>query len=68
MGSVIPTRGFSSFKFIPQTNDNVIVALKSEEFNGTSATYITAFTIDGQILLPDTKVSSNLKYEGLEFI
>lgn len=63
----MPTRGFSSFKFIPFTDDTVITALKSEEVNGTLATYITAFTIDGQILLPDTKVS-DLKYEGIEFI
>ena len=67
IGNLIPVRGFSSFKFIPATHDQVIVALKTEEFNGTSATYITAFTIDGNIILPETKIS-NLKYEGLEFI
>lgn len=67
IGVVNPTRGFSTFKFLPITNDYVIAALKSEEFNGTCATYITVFTIDGEILLPDKKIA-DLKYEGLEFI
>lgn len=61
------TRGFSSFKFIPTSEDNVIVALRSEELEGKTATYITAFTINGNILLEDTFIS-NLKFEGLEFI
>ncbi|CAG9773691.1 unnamed protein product [Ceutorhynchus assimilis] len=63
----INTRGFSSFKFIPTSNDNVIVALKTEELEGKTATYITAFTIKGEILLEDSYVS-DLKYEGIEFI
>ncbi|CAH0563977.1 unnamed protein product [Brassicogethes aeneus] len=61
------TRGFSSFKFIPTSNDLVIVALRTVEFNGTTETYITAFTIYGQIIMDDTYIS-NLKYEGFEFI
>ncbi|KAF9414872.1 hypothetical protein HW555_007341 [Spodoptera exigua] len=62
-----PKHGFSSFKFIPGTNDEAIVALKTTEFEGKTATYITAFTTDGTVLLHDTLVE-NLKYEGLEFI
>lgn len=34
IGELSKTRGFSSFKFIPETNDQVIVALKSEEVSG----------------------------------
>ena len=33
-------RGFSSFKFIPGTKDQVILALKSEENKGSIATCI----------------------------
>ncbi|XP_022916990.2 soluble calcium-activated nucleotidase 1 [Onthophagus taurus] len=62
-----PTRGFSSFKFIPTSKDDVIVALRTEELNGNTATYITAFKINGEILLPDQLIS-DLKYEGFEFI
>lgn len=68
VGKIIPSHGFSSFKFIPGTNDNVIVALKTEELNGKTATYITAFTQSGEILLKEEKIPTNLKYEGIEFI
>nr|XP_033818354.1 soluble calcium-activated nucleotidase 1 [Geotrypetes seraphini]XP_033818355.1 soluble calcium-activated nucleotidase 1 [Geotrypetes seraphini]XP_033818356.1 soluble calcium-activated nucleotidase 1 [Geotrypetes seraphini] len=67
IGDVNPTHGFSSFKFIPYTDDQIIVALKSEEDNGKVATYIMAFTLDGRFLLPETKIGSR-KYEGIEFI
>lgn len=64
-----PTHGFSSFKFIPGTQDSVIVALKSEEMDGRAvATYIMVFRReDGAILLPETKIGDH-KYEGIEFI
>ncbi|XP_032523983.2 apyrase [Danaus plexippus] len=62
-----PKHGFSSFKFIPGSNDEAIVALKTTEYEGKTATYITAFTTDGTVLLKDTLVE-NLKYEGFEFI
>ncbi|XP_030646532.1 soluble calcium-activated nucleotidase 1 isoform X2 [Chanos chanos] len=67
VGDLNPTHGFSSFKFIPNTDDQIIVALKSEEDAGKIATYILAFTLDGRILLPETKIG-DVKYEGLEFI
>lgn len=67
VGPLQPTHGFSSFKFVPDTDDQVVLALKSEEDAGTIATYITAFTLDGQILLPETKIG-DVKYEGLEFV
>lgn len=67
VGDVVPTHGFSSFKFIPNTDDQILVALKSEEDGGQIATYIMAFTLDGRFLLPETKIG-NVKYEGIEFI
>lgn len=45
----------------------MVVALKSEEDAGKIATYMMAFTLDGRILMPETKVG-DVKYEGLEFI
>lgn len=65
IGDVIATHGFSSFKFVPGTDDTVIVALKSEENKGKTATYIMVFHIDGKILYPETKVA-DLKYEGID--
>lgn len=67
VGTLNPTHGFSSFKFVPNTDDQIMVALKSEEDAGKIATYIMAFTLDGRILLPETKIG-DVKYEGIEFI
>eukprot|EP00922_Rhytidocystis_sp_ex-Travisia-forbesii_P064451 GHVS01095771.1.p1 GENE.GHVS01095771.1~~GHVS01095771.1.p1 ORF type:complete len:353 (-),score=50.81 GHVS01095771.1:231-1139(-) len=70
VGVLTPTRGFSSFKFLPGSRDSVIVALKSEEqaSTGKQNTYITAFNLDGKILLDETKVPAPHKFEGLEFL
>ncbi|GAB1602372.1 soluble calcium-activated nucleotidase 1-like [Argonauta hians] len=61
------THGYSSFKFVPGTRDTVIIALKSEEDNGNIASYIQSFDINGNILIPETKIG-NQKFEGIEFI
>ena len=67
VGIIIPTRGFSSFKFLPGTNERIIVALKSEENNGAIATYICVFDLSGHVLLKDVRVG-NEKYEGIELV
>ncbi|OAD58485.1 Soluble calcium-activated nucleotidase 1 [Eufriesea mexicana] len=67
IGNLVPTRGFSSFKFLPGSQDSIIIALQTEEYQGQTATYIVAFTIDGNIIMPETKVIDK-KFEGLEFI
>ena len=68
VGPFNPTHGFSSFKFVPGTDDTVIVALKSEEDAGKINSYIMAFTIDGEILMDEQKLEGQHKYEGVEFI
>lgn len=68
LGDYKATHGFSSMKFLPGTDDKIILALLTEELNGETSTYITAFTTDGTILLPQERIDTNLKYEGLEFI
>lgn len=67
VGVLSPTHGFSSFKFVPNTEDNIIVALKSEEDGGKIASYILAFDINGNMLMEETKIG-DVKYEGLEFV
>lgn len=67
IGDLIPIRGFSSFKFLPGSQDSVIIALKTEEYQGKTATYIMAFTIEGTIIMPESKVMDK-KFEGLDFI
>lgn len=67
IGDLIPVRGFSSFKFLPGSQDSIIIALKTEEYQGRTATYIMAFTIEGTIIMAENKVMDK-KFEGLEFI
>lgn len=62
------THGFSSFKFLPSTNDRIIIALKTEELNGKTTTFITAFDISGKTLYAEQQIETALKYEGFEFI
>ena len=64
-----PSRGFSEFKFLPGSNDNVIVAIKSEENEKQNLqnSFITVFTLDGKILLEETEIPGKHKFEGLEF-
>jgi len=47
----------------------MVVALKCVEVKETNTqmTYIMAFDLQGNILLPETKVDDH-KYEGIEFI
>lgn len=59
--------GYSSFKFIPGTNDSVIVALLTKELGEETATYITAFTVNGKTIFGPDKINTNYKYEGIEF-
>ena len=68
IGHIVPTRGYSSFKFVPNTNEQIIIALKSEEDSGRTRTFATLFNVDGTILAGDMILSENLKYEGIEFV
>ncbi|CDW52728.1 soluble calcium activated nucleotidase 1 [Trichuris trichiura] len=68
VGSLSLTRGFSAFQFIPLTGDSLIVAVKSEEIGGIVNSYLTVFGIDGRILLPDSIIPGNFKFEGIELI
>jgi soluble calcium-activated nucleotidase 1 len=69
VGTLIPSHGFSSFKFIPGSEDRVIVALKSEEDGGHINSYVTVFTVDGKVLLKEQLIEGGkIKFEGIEFI
>lgn len=63
-----PTHGFSSFKFLPTTEDQIIIALSTEELNGKTSSFISAFNVDGEMLMPETRIPTDFKFEGLEFI
>jgi soluble calcium-activated nucleotidase 1 len=69
VGKVTPVRGFSAFKFVPGTNEHVIVALKSAENEEaqTQESYITVFTVDGDVLMQETQFGAS-KFEGIAFV
>ena len=67
MGPFNPTHGFSSFKFVPGTQDRIILALKSEEDQGVITSYATVLNIEGDVLLEEMKIGDK-KYEGVEFV
>merc|ERR1712226_499808 len=67
VGPLEPTHGFSSFKFVPGSKDDILVALKSEEVEGKSATYLTVITMEGRVLMEETKIGDK-KFEGIEFV
>eukprot|EP00042_Codosiga_hollandica_P023229 m.90546 g.90546 ORF g.90546 m.90546 type:complete len:378 (+) comp51099_c0_seq22:145-1278(+) len=60
LGPLNPIHGFSSFKFIPGSNDQEIVALKTQEYKGEIATFIAVFTLDGRTLMNVTKIGTAL--------
>ncbi|RCN42159.1 Apyrase [Ancylostoma caninum] len=69
IGKEILTRGFSAFQFVPQTDDTIVAALKTEEIRGKpQSSFIMIFTITGEIILDETRIPGDYKYEGLEFL
>ena len=68
VGPLNVTHGFSSFKFIPGTNEQQIVALKTQEVDGKIASYIMAFDVHGRILMKEQKIPGSYKFEGIEFL
>lgn len=68
VGNLEPTHGFSSFKFVPGTGDDVAIALKSREVDGNISSFIMIFNVEtGHVLMPESQVDTE-KYEGIEFI
>lgn len=59
--------GFSAIRFVPGTQEKVIMAVKSYEKGSSQKSYLTVFTVDGDILMDDVQISSSHKYEGLVF-
>ncbi|KAG7392754.1 Soluble calcium-activated nucleotidase 1 [Phytophthora pseudosyringae] len=69
VGKVSPLRGFSSFKFVPRSDDSVIVAVKSVEVENEQrqTSFLTVFDLDGNVLMGETEIPGAKKYEGVAF-
>jgi soluble calcium-activated nucleotidase 1 len=69
-------RGFSSFAFVPSTNDRHALAIRSVEENCTGEidvcqqrSYFLVFDVKtGEVLSTEKKYKENLKFEGVEFV
>lgn len=76
VGAVAPTHGFSTFKFVPQTHDTVVVALKTEENGDAMSSYIVVFKMlpddnnssTADVIMAETKIDDLYKFEGIEFL
>ena len=68
VGKLDPTHGFSSFKFVPGTGDDVAIALKSREVSGDISSFVMVFNVEtGHVLMPETQIDTE-KFEGIEFV
>jgi len=68
VGELDVTRGFSTLKFVPGTNDDVAIALKTTEMDDVVQTYVTVFEVEtGAALLPDQLIDDD-KFEGIAFM
>lgn len=69
-------RGFSTFAFVPGTNDRHALAIRSVEQNCTGdlaecqqRSYFLVFDVKtGEVLSQEKKYKDNLKFEGIEFV
>mmetsp|Transcript_5223 Transcript_5223/g.11414 ORF Transcript_5223/g.11414 Transcript_5223/m.11414 type:complete len:397 (+) Transcript_5223:205-1395(+) len=69
-GPTTPERGFSAMRFVPGTQDKHIIATKTIEGppGDVCETYLTVVDIEGKVLMPETQISDQVKFEGLEIM
>eukprot|EP00761_Pharyngomonas_kirbyi_P003235 gb/GECH01003239.1/.p1 GENE.gb/GECH01003239.1/~~gb/GECH01003239.1/.p1 ORF type:complete len:360 (+),score=49.18 gb/GECH01003239.1/:1-1080(+) len=66
VGKHMATHGFSSIKAVPG-RPKEFIALRSEETSENLQTFITVFTIEGEVLMEEQLVEQD-KFEGLAFL
>jgi len=65
-----PERGFSSAKFVPGSNDNLVLAVRTVELEDTATleSFLSVFELSsGRVVLPERSIGF-VKYEGVEFL
>lgn len=65
----IPERGFSSAKFVPGSEDTLVLAIRTTENEGMSkvSSYMSVISVQtGAVLMPES-IIGDVKYEGVEF-
>lgn len=64
---LVDHRGFSSFQFVPNSNEKIIIGLTTIETDEEIATFIIGLDIQGKVLFPESKILND-KFEGLSFL
>eukprot|EP01084_Bolivina_argentea_P188680 324733_1 len=60
------SKGFSSIRFLPNTNDTVIIGIRTQENDKEVInSYLSIFDIDGNVYLESKRIPLKKKYEGL---
>ena len=74
MNHVDTLHGFSTAAFVPNSNEEHILALRSVEEDCAGdlqyckqRSYAIIFDLEGNVLMEEQEISNNLKYEGVEF-
>lgn len=74
VGRLTPERGFSTFKFLPGSGDNIIIAIKSAEEAATDrqTAFLTMYKSNGdgswRVIMEEQEIPGDAKFEGLEVI
>jgi len=69
LGDLVETAGFTSIKFIPGTDDQLILALKAGFNTQTNQLMSTleVFDINGEEVAPEVSIGNGI-YAGVEFV
>lgn len=76
MESLDPLKGFSTFAFVPGTNDRHAIAVRSVEENCVDFTpqcqqrsyFIVFDVLTGEVLAEEVEYPDKVKFEGIEFV
>ncbi|KAK6731444.1 hypothetical protein RB195_007734 [Necator americanus] len=62
-------RSFTAFNFIPNTNDELIAAIKVKENRSSTESFLTVFDVtDRNTVMDDQKFDDNHKFEAIYFV
>ena len=63
--SHIPKHGCSDMAFVPDSGDTEIICCRTIEHGDQVESFVAIFDILGRVLLEETRVHDNYKYEGV---
>jgi soluble calcium-activated nucleotidase 1 len=68
LGELNEKSGFTSFKFIPDSEDQLILALKAEtEEKGKTGSFLAVYDLEGKEIMEPVRIADGI-YAGVEFL